>query len=123
MRLLFLIIPGIFLLACFLYMQSINNGKSPIPHFRLGIGPLRFDELTHLNQKNRTLLLGYVTTFIMLAVIASSIVGIVAVRAFGAEGSAVVTVLGMLAQLIVSMLLLLPLLKTAQKIKETMDHK
>lgn len=121
MRLLFLIIPGVLLVACFLYLQSINNGKSPIPHFRLGIGPLRFDELTHLNQKSRTLLLGYVTTFMMLAVIAATIVGIVALRAFGAEGSVIVTALGMLAQVIVAMLLLLPLLKTAQKIKESMD--
>jgi hypothetical protein len=123
MRLIFLIVPCLLLIACILYRQAIQNGVAAIPHFRLGIGRLRLEDFRHLTVTARTLLRGYVSTYMMLAVLASTLVGVVIIRVLPIEENILFVVLGVALQAIVAWLPLIPLLKAARKMSETMKKK
>jgi hypothetical protein len=122
MRLIFLIVPLLLLAACILYRQAIQNGVSAIPHFRLGIGRLRMEDFRHLTVTARTLLRGYVSTFMILAVLASTVVGVVIIRLLPIE-EILFVVLGVALQVVAGWLPLIPLLRAARTMKETLDKK
>jgi hypothetical protein len=111
------------LAACILYRQAIQNGVAAIPHFRLGIGRLRLEDFRHLTVTARTLLRGYVSTYMMLAVLASTVVGVVIIRLLPIEENILFVVLGVALQIVAGWLPLIPLLKAARTMKETMENK
>jgi hypothetical protein len=123
LRLVFLIVPGLLLAACLLYRRTIQSGVPPIPHFRLGIGRLRLEDFRYLTVPARTLLRGYVSTYMLLAVLASTVVGVVIIRLLPIEENILFVVVGVALQLVVGWLPLIPLLKATRTMKETLENK